>query len=554
MLRQALGLTALLFTLRLLAAWPALNGEIYNLDEVEMAWSVLDRALGIPSTTLAWPNSLLQLLSLAPTFAAQVGTQWSHGLDGLVQGLALGYRVPWRSVFVVRAVVAAVFSLATGLWFWVLLRDGMKRLDALLLVLVGTSVPLLWLASLTAKGEGLALPLVLTAFALPRLCPCAPRSRLVLLQGALAGATLASRNTLLPALLPLAVYACEKRPRAYVAWAGASVVTFIAACPSSWLEPLRLGKSIAGNLLRPTTSSPFEDLRAVMDSTPFALWVLGLLAGYVAFTRRNEAPRREWHMVITTAAVVFALSLAPLLGRQLSAGYFLSIPCLLWVLLLLQAPYVFTWANARLASLAFVPRFLRQGRLLQGTLVLVCVFHVYCCVATAHEAQARYRPLRELRTQLLAQPRKALLPRVFLPYFAEHTPAATLLELSAAAASAQVLGEATTSYLIRSGLPRQAALGLRHNFDEDEQAFAARLAVAASVEAPVPLPLEFYDHLPGPSRFGMPDTRTATQRMERREVQLLAVMSHPLPASQPSAHIEPGADWGLYLYSSSLPE
>lgn len=203
MLRQALGLTALLFTLRLMASWPVLDGELFNLDEVEMAWSVLDRALGVPSTTLAWPNSLLQLLSLVPTLAAQLatplgiplGTQWNDGLDALVHGLALGYRVPWRSVLVVRGVVAAAFTLATGLWFWVLLRGGMKRLDALLLVLLGTSVPLLWLTSLTAKGEGLAVALVMTAFVLPRVCPSTPARRLVLLQGALAGAAMADRKS-----------------------------------------------------------------------------------------------------------------------------------------------------------------------------------------------------------------------------------------------------------------------------------------------------------------------------------------------------------------------
>ena len=54
----------LLVLVRLPGGVLVLEGAILNTDETEMTFSVLDRFLGLPSTSLAWPGGTLQLLSL----------------------------------------------------------------------------------------------------------------------------------------------------------------------------------------------------------------------------------------------------------------------------------------------------------------------------------------------------------------------------------------------------------------------------------------------------------------------------------------------------------
>ncbi len=314
--RTTLGLVLLLFGLRIIASLPALSEQIPNLDEVEMAWSVLDRALGVPSTTLAWPNSLLQLLSLVPTLVAQVVSAQDHGLDRFVMGLALGYRSPWQVVFVIRIIVAAAVSAASGLWLWVLLRDGVNRTAAILLILLGTSAPALWMASTMAKGEGLALALLMVAFAVRHVWTAPSTRTIPLVVGAIAGTVLASRNTLAPGLIPLAMYTCGTNKRAYATWVLALVVSFVGLCPSVWLEPVRLAKSVAGNVVRPSAESAFDGVVAVVECTPAILWLLGLTAMYRAFTRRRQtlATTDEWRMAAGVLAVTGALLLFAAVG------------------------------------------------------------------------------------------------------------------------------------------------------------------------------------------------------------------------------------------------
>lgn len=547
--RWAIGLTVLLLAARLVAIWPALTGQITNLDEVEMAWSVMDRMLGVPSTTLAWPNSMLQFLSVGPIVVAQVLPEVNHGFGALGKGLALGYRSPWQAILMIRIIVATAMCTASGLWLWVLLRDGSGRRNTVLLTLLGSTVPALWMASITAKGEGLAIALLLVAFVLPHLgLSWGPRAE-VLFLGAMAGAVLASRVTLAPALLPLAVYACGTTKRSYLCWFAAAAVGFIALCPSVWLEPLRLAKSLLGNIRRPGNQNAIDGFRTVFECAPVTFWLIGLSSSYVSFARRHDSDssRREWQTTACVLAVVLFMLLLPTSGRQLSSTYFVSIPCLLWLVMLLQLPHVFKQHTLRSPLSVHWPQ---TPRVMVGALALATVYQTLLCANVSSIANARYQPLRELRSQLLAEPRAALLPRVFLPYFAEHVPALTLQQLSASAAQENAEGSASTNFLVNSGMPPQIAYGLRHNFDEDEQAFAARLALAASIEPRVPLALTFYDHLPGVSRYGMMNLQQAQTLLEQQRMETLVVLGQPLPNVDPSASIGPGADWGLYLYDA----
>jgi hypothetical protein len=540
----ALALAALLLSMRIIAAMPALGGYITNLDEVEMAWSVLDRLLGVPSTALAWPNSFLQLVSLPPALTVQVILGPYSGLEGLVQNLALGYRTPWQAVFVVRVVVATLFSAATGLWLWLLLRGGASRAGATLLLLLGSSAPALWMSSITAKGEGLALALLLFGFAVPQLQRVTPMMEAVLV-GVIAGAAMASRNTLAPVLMPLMLYVCPNK-RTVCIWLISVSGAFVLLCPSVWLEPVRLVKSVAGNVMRPSTEGVLDGLRAVLVSSPVAIWGLGLFATCGAFARRLDSAiaSRQWRLAGGSLAVIVVLLLVPLCGRQISSAYFVGIPCLLWVVILSQAPHL-SCLNARL-----VPAWLRTRRSLSAILALATVYQFASCTNSASAAVERYQPLHELKSQLLANPRRTLLPRVFLPYFAANVSKATLRQLSTAAAQTMAQGTATELFLTDAGIPPAVASSLRRNFDEDEQAFVARTAVASIVEPDIPLDLGFYDHLQGPSRYGLPVTNDALEALMRGRVELLAVMGQPLEGHTPTATINPGADWGIYLYAA----
>ena len=101
---------------------PPETGVLFNVDELEMTLSVLDRFLGVPSTSLAWPGASLQLLSMPLLLVHyMVGTAYPISQEGFVGYLAHSYREPWQAVALVRGTVAVVSSIGLALLYLPLL-------------------------------------------------------------------------------------------------------------------------------------------------------------------------------------------------------------------------------------------------------------------------------------------------------------------------------------------------------------------------------------------------------------------------------------------------
>ena len=81
---------------------------IFNVDELEMTLSSLDRFLGVPSTSLAWPGGSLQMLAIPMIL---IDLRFPVTQDGFVAYLSHLYREPWHTVRLMRLLVIFVSSI-----------------------------------------------------------------------------------------------------------------------------------------------------------------------------------------------------------------------------------------------------------------------------------------------------------------------------------------------------------------------------------------------------------------------------------------------------------
>jgi hypothetical protein len=277
----------------------AFQGRIRSVDEIEMALSSVDRFLGLPSTALAWPGSILQLLFLpiwVVSWLASEGVPFGahQTMERFGQYIARAYAEPLVPIFMLRCVAVVLSSLAP-IAMYLIARRLFGRLAGLMgAMLVALSQPFLEYSTI-ASGDGASISFALLSFGL--ILAGNPEPPIVMLAGMVFGAALAAKVTVLSlgflslgAALGSAPKFIEALRRAGL-WCAGAACGVLVFCPYVWVDPLRLAKSVIGNATR--TGQPLGVaglLRAMGDwfGLPFMMLLgIGLAAATILCLRRG---------------------------------------------------------------------------------------------------------------------------------------------------------------------------------------------------------------------------------------------------------------------------
>lgn len=488
-------LACLIFATRL--PWlHATYGTLINIDEIDMALSVPDRFLGIPSTSLAWPATTLQLLVLPVVgidFLARTGLDLSPA--AFLDYLAHMYREPWSIIHLTRLVGAVLSSLGIALLFLPLVRVAPSRLAAAAGVLIIATQPLLWVHAYSAIGDALAVGFACASVA----CLVGHHSRQqAAWAGVLLGLALASKITiayLLLFMLPILFAPPQHRLQRFLLFGGCAALAFVLACPYVWTDPVRLAKSIIGNVAR--TGEPMGLQRALrLLQHMFGLPVLLVAAvGIPRLARSHPAMLSGALLVagimtwsIASAGVVFARYVLPL-----------------------TLPLAFLLVCGLREIQVQLARWQHRHSLLLQRLVLVAL-SAYCIggytLAHMRESQkisAAFAAMNDLRAAVAAAGAEdILLPHGLLYEFSGLASDAALRDLAASTEQAMLDNTAFIELLGGRGFPPAFVAALRTSFNEDQQALVARLSVMGRSGKTQGLHIELFSNEPHvTARFGL---------------------------------------------------
>jgi hypothetical protein len=447
----------------------------YNLDELDLTFSCLDRFLGVPSTIMMEPSSVLQMLSVPlflTDFIIRHGTTPSTfmHLDSFSAYLADAYADPRHHVILMRALVAVLVSLAPVLMFAICRKMGVDRLASVFFAAILSLHPAFFGQSLLAAGDSLGFTAVLGAVLV--LFHIERGNAAISLAGFLYGMAVAFKFTMASSLVILLAimwaWPTLRHVRGVVislTRLGIGIVAGILLWwPFVWVEPLRTAKSIFGNVNKvgshPDMVVFFEKLRESAGTAFVLFMIVSVLASLYAF-RRSPAKR----LVLALLCSILVVSV-PLVMKATSAypRYFIPLalpPILCFALLTVNAPR-FSVAFLALLSLAMAATVIQQQRSLR----------------TRDELTTALKLLRHLSSE----------SRVYLPEDAALTytfrlPQSTYERISAHARDELNQRKGIFSFLRLHGVSEKSIRILATDFNEDEQANAAHTAAAAESSA-----------------------------------------------------------------------
>lgn len=472
---------AVLFVTRLVPSLPAAQGSYVSVDEVELTLTTLDRLLGLPATSLAWPATIVQFVTLPFHVVHHAFMGWGAGLDGFASAIGETYRAPAHSVFLQRLVSLSLFCAAATSWVPRLVGGGVPAPHAVALVAIGALQPLVWLHSFVGTGECMGMAFVLGAVR----CAASKRAGALALAAFLMGLAIASRVTLAPCVVLLWCFVGERRLGwMLAAWVGAG---FVVGCPSAWMEPVRLTKSLVGNLMRPGANGNEVVPWGLLGSVPLLSWLGACYVWASVLRGRWTTTLEERRLVFVTLGLVGSAGVIVLSGRQLEARYLLFLPLSLWVASLCFAPnLVAGWRRLTHAG--------RLGGVVAvGLLVLAQGPDFY----RRHESRSHHlRATRELAALLDAERGKdsrrwAIDGRLFGAAIA-LVPGEQLDRIRRGLQARFSHEERKPGFAAARGVPLRLATVLADNFTEDERATLGRLRAAAVVEPREPVDVAFF--------------------------------------------------------------
>jgi hypothetical protein len=450
-----------------------------------MTLSCVDRFLGVPSTSLQWPGSILQMLML-PVIAVDflVHGSLGGGMTGEVAHfsayIAKAYANPVHSVVLLRALVAVIASAAPVLAFLISSALNESITAALLCSALVAFAPVFTQQSAMAMGEGVAITFVLAAV----LVVLRYRTRGVITAGVLFAGALAARITtaaliVLPVLLIMLgdVEPVRARLRSVARFLLVTAVGFLFWCPYVWTEPIRFAKALLGHVRPQAVLNLTMFLKAALEGLGPSLFVLTcasfIACLVVATISRQKGPATA--AVLSTAAVALPLLSS---GNDIFPRYFLPLlPCI-----------------AIMTTVA-----LRRDQFPRSIhLALVGLFSLGC---TAMFIESAYAEAGLRRPDELAQGINAAralsgaalyLPQEALYLYRIPIPNAVYQRMYDRATAQLQDHSGLLRFLRLRGIPGDAAKVLMTNFTEDEQALDARLSAASSASAPSAAPLYFY--------------------------------------------------------------
>jgi hypothetical protein len=257
---------------------------LFNVDELEMSFSVADRFAGIPPTSLAWPGGFLQLLGIPIIIVRWLISSGSLSPSSFADFISNEYRNPWNLVLSIRLLVTLIYSVGISALVYTLL-DKVHQLAAFAALALFASTPEMWQHSHMAVGNAASIGLAAAAVSMGLRRPIGNLSGVG--AGLLFGLAMATKITILltaPLVLAVAISTSERQRSEVLRWTLGASVGFLLACPYLWVDPVRLAKSIVGNALRPGTPAGFT------DASVRAIGVVGiplLVSGVVGMYERT---------------------------------------------------------------------------------------------------------------------------------------------------------------------------------------------------------------------------------------------------------------------------
>jgi len=504
---------------RLPAELQASERLVLNVDELELTLSIVDRLLGVPSTGLAWPAGTLQLLAL-PTILV-------HGVlsgvlraspEGLVAFVAHTYAQPWSAITCVRILVTLLSSTGFALLARAFARKTQSPGAIYGALLLFATLPLVWSYSHQAMADAVAIGLMAAAFA------AAEREQEpadVLCAGACVGLAVAAKfpsAILIPLVASRLLENRAKRGRRALMAALCATLVLLLACPFVWTDPLRLAKSVVGNLAR--------------SGTPIGLgiasWSLiahaGLLgvayvAGLVALLKR-----RRYQLLAGSAFSVGALVV--LIARSGSVADRYYLPALLACAI--GASYGVTDE----AACAWFRRSPKHRALVAGFATLALGWNAYRYAADVTAAQAAQRPRLRAAEALCRRPSgtRAFVPTELFQLVAHCASRESLDRVARAARENLAHGRSIESFA-SPALGADFVTVFSAALTEDEQAFAARTTAMSHGKRSGPLDIAFFAEPAEQTRLGTPTKSQAWSALARGEVDLLLDRVPPGPGS-----------------------
>ena len=479
-------LCLLVFCSRLVLIVRPPSGFFYNIDELEMTLSCLDRFLGVPSTSLQWPGSVLQLL-LLPVLGIDflirggVGGGMSGSLSHFAAYVARSYANPVHSVVLLRVLVATLGSTAPAFAYLIARNLNDSVYAAWVCAAAIALAPIFGRQSAMAMGEAVAVSFLFAAvFVTLRY-----RMRGAALSGFLFAAALAARITVAGAIaLPLLLLTFDGSEPLRIRFKGvlkfltATVFGFLFWCPFVWTEPLRFAKALLGHVRPQAALNVGAFIGTWVEGMGVSLSFLTLisLAGglYAIAASRRKAPK-------AAALLAAALVSLPLLssGNDVFPRYFLP---------LLPSVAILTAVTLR--------REMYHGKLHTALLALFSIGCVGILVEFS-TGEVRMRKPDELALGVDQARKLSGITALYLPqealYLYRYPIAGAVYGRMRERAATQLQDRSgLLRFLQLRGIPSEAARVLMNNFTEDEQALNSRLAAASFASESAPAPLFFY--------------------------------------------------------------
>ncbi len=379
---------------------------LYNSDELEMTLSAIDRYLGLPSTSLAWPGSTLQILAV-PTIALDfvLDTDASLSLSGFATYISKAYREPWDLIFTLRIAIVLLSSVGFALLYIPILELTKDHIISFMSVVLLATIPAVWLHSHMVVGDALSLAFTGIALALLTLVNW-PLKR-VALAGGFMGLAIASKITILfafPVVLGFVLQVQRRRSRHLILFCLFTVLGFLLACPYIWVDPLRLAKSILGNAARSGTALGFSGALEALSSTLTLPVLLGFLLGVLLslWTR----PLLSGVSFLTFISLLAVYSRAGVVYPR----YFLPfvIPAVIFAAIALQKSLKLISARSLILQ-----RTVLRTLLTVSLATLLIISNVQSYTSTIQQTQAYQRELRALQAAVQELPEGVI---VLIPF------------------------------------------------------------------------------------------------------------------------------------------
>lgn len=485
-LRAFVVITTIVLLTRLPALFIARDGLLFNVDELELVRSIVDRFIGVPSTSLAWPGSLLQMVGVAGVALGAVFVPVTSP-DALATYLSGLYLDGSGLLDFLRFVTACVMAGGFAFYYLCMRERGRDRLFSVGTTLIFATTPIAALYATYAVGDGLAFTLVL-------LCglwlESRPGPRREWIAGGLFGLALAAKFTavlalpwIVVSLIARASDAKSARTRLF-AFATAGLFALLLACPYLWLDPLRVAKSVLGNVGRDGDAlglvSSLWELVSALSAPMAVLGVTGI--GHLVSARRFSL---AFGALTSLALLVLVTANAGVVYDR----YYL--PGLAVVGLVgLHAPWP---RNAGRLDTIFLSVCIVIFGLANG---LGYVMAIDERIDDGRDRQAALRNLTEL-----PEGAKVYLPLRDLLEAPGLMSSASLLRVADSIDRAMLEGASREALVKKTGFTPAAARILSPAFNEDERSWAARLRAMAGTTTRTGL--DATPWLPDGARFGI---------------------------------------------------